>query len=80
MKMGERRGCLKKQATFSKKGKNLSNIMSGIISCAQAKIQKELKEREAFDEISAADAEEAKINFKAILDLMERKWFNRENS
>lgn len=46
--------------------------MSGIISSAQAKIQKELKEREAFDETSAADAEEAKINFKVILDLMEK--------
>ena len=46
--------------------------MSGIILFAQAKIQKELKEREAFDESSAADAEEAKINFKSILDLMEK--------
>jgi hypothetical protein len=35
--------------------------MSGIIVCAQAKIEKELKDREAFDEGSAADAEEAKI-------------------
>jgi hypothetical protein len=50
----------------------LSDIMSGIIVCAQAKIQKELKERAAFDERSAADAEEANINFKSILDLMER--------
>ncbi len=46
--------------------------MSGIIICAQAKIKKELIEMEAFDENSAADAEEAKINFKAILDLMEK--------
>jgi hypothetical protein len=50
----------------------LSDIMSGIISYAQSKVQKELKDREAFDESSAADAEEAKINFKAILDMMER--------
>ena len=50
----------------------MSDIMSGIIICAQAKIEKELKDREAFDESSAADAEEAKINFKAILDMMER--------
>jgi hypothetical protein len=50
----------------------LSDSMSGIILFAQTKIQKELKEREAFDESSAADAEEAKINFKSILDLMEK--------
>jgi hypothetical protein len=52
--------------------KILSDIRSGIIVCAQAKIQKELKEGEAFDESSVTDAEEAKINFKSILDLMER--------
>ena len=46
--------------------------MAGIIICAQAKIEKELQKMEAFDENSAADAEKAKINFKAILDLMER--------
>jgi len=46
--------------------------MSGIIICAQAKIEKELQEMKAFDEKSAAAAEEAKINFKAILDLMEK--------
>jgi hypothetical protein len=50
----------------------LSDIMSSIISIAQAKIGKELQERKAFDENSAADAEEAKINFKAVLDIMER--------
>jgi len=56
-----------------KKAKILSDVMSGIIICAQAKIEKELKGMEAFDEDSATDAEAAKINFKPILDLMEKK-------
>ena len=46
--------------------------MSSIISSAQAKIGKELQQRKAIDENSAADAEEAKINFKAVLVIMER--------
>ena len=46
--------------------------MSGTIICAQAKIEKELQDMEAFDENSAANAEKAKINFKAILDLMKK--------
>jgi hypothetical protein len=55
-----------------KKAKILSTITSGIIICTQAKIEKELNEMKAFDEYSAADAEEARINFKAMLDLMEK--------
>ena len=50
----------------------MSTVMSGIIICTQAKIEKELNKMKAFDKYSAADAEEARINFKAILDLMEK--------
>lgn len=46
--------------------------MSGIIICAQAKVERELSNRAAFDEGSAADAEEAQINFSVVLDLMEK--------
>jgi hypothetical protein len=63
---------LEKTSNPLKKVNPLSDSMSGIIVCAQAKIQKELKKRKAFDESSATDAEEAKINFKSILDLMEK--------
>lgn len=53
---------------------NESRILEiqGIIINARYKIEAALKERKAFDENSAADATEAKVNFKGVLDLMER--------
>jgi hypothetical protein len=46
--------------------------IQGIIINARSKIEKALKQRKAFDENTAADAEEAKMNFKGVLDLMEK--------
>ncbi len=45
---------------------------SGIITSTRFKIETALKERKAFDKKSAADLEEAKINFQAVLDVMEK--------
>ncbi len=52
------------------KGEILIDIMCSIIICAQTKVQNQLRGMKTFDETSAADAEEVKINFKEILDLM----------
>ena len=46
--------------------------IQGIIVNARFKIEKALKQRKAFDENNAADAEEAKVNFRGVLDLMEK--------
>jgi hypothetical protein len=46
--------------------------IQGIIINARYKIEKALKERNAFDENTATDAQEAKVNFVGVLDLMER--------
>ncbi len=45
---------------------------SGIITSTRIKIETALKERKAFDEHSAADLEEAQVNFQPILDVMEK--------
>jgi len=46
--------------------------IQGIMVNARFKIEKALKQRKAFDENTAADAEEAKVNFKGVIDLMEK--------
>ena len=54
--------------------KNQTRIVEiqGIIVNARFKIEKALKKRKAFDENTATDAEEAKVNFKGVIDLMEK--------
>ncbi|MCW4000041.1 MAG: hypothetical protein NWE93_07365 [Candidatus Bathyarchaeota archaeon] len=44
----------------------------GIIVNSEFKIEKALKERGAFDEKSAADAEKADVNYEGVLELMEK--------
>jgi hypothetical protein len=44
----------------------------GMISTIQLKIEYTLKQREAFDEKTATDIQDAQIDFKIVLDLMER--------
>jgi len=46
--------------------------IQGKIVNARFKIEKALNQRKAFDENTATDAEEAKVNFKGVLDLMEK--------
>jgi hypothetical protein len=45
---------------------------SGIITSTRFKIESALKEKQAFDEKSAADPEAAKVNFQPVLDIMEK--------
>ena len=45
---------------------------SGIITTTRFKIESVLKERKAFDQNSAADLEQAKVNFQAMVDIMEQ--------
>ena len=45
---------------------------TSIITNSQFKIETALKERKAFDDQSAVNLEEAKVNFVAILDVMEK--------
>jgi len=44
----------------------------GIITNSRFKIETALNERKAFDEQSAANLENAKVNFASILDVMEK--------
>ncbi len=46
--------------------------LQGIIISTRFRIEKALKERKAFNEKTAADAQEANVNFQGVLDLMER--------
>ncbi len=46
---------------------------AGIISRTRFKIETTLKERKAFNEKSAACLDEVKIDFRGVLDLMEKK-------
>ncbi len=45
---------------------------AGIITSTRFKIETALKERKAFDITTAANLEEAQVNFVAILDVMEK--------
>jgi len=45
---------------------------TSIITNSRFKIETALKERKAFDEQSAANLEDAKVNFVSILDVMEK--------
>lgn len=45
---------------------------AGIITSTRFKIESVLKERKAFDETTAANLEEAQVNFTVILDVMEK--------
>jgi hypothetical protein len=44
----------------------------GIIVNAQFKVEKALRERNAFDENSAADAKKAEVDFEGVLDMMQK--------
>jgi hypothetical protein len=44
----------------------------GMLNIIQLRIETALRKRKAFDEKTAADTQEAQINFKTALDLMER--------
>jgi hypothetical protein len=56
----------------SKLGVNSMMETEGIIVNSRFKIETALKERKAFNEQSAVNLEEAKLNFVAVLDVMEK--------
>jgi hypothetical protein len=68
-----RRGCPKnRQLSLKRRPNEMIDNMSGIINLAKERIEKALKNKEAFDETTAVDAEEEQVNFRSVLDLMER--------